>query len=744
MSQDAKDLQIMLAQQAERDNDPSTTSHVVSEIKSSLIVDASWEQLLQASPIAISGIGACFIASSSPKAAVQLTSPQKGFSYLRYASVQANLIECGNMGRFAFIEAESKMGHMQMISQAVHGKISDIIPTIGDAYSAKKMLRPQVQHLSRSAQTCLEASIGMDKKFTEWLLYVCELHAACVQHEGTDSEELLSNDICLIAESTRLDYKNSSMEEARRAQDLVGKQVTAASEVFKKVSDEVPTGWSIMSRQIVSDSAGSVTSALNASIPTLMNSLSPMANLPAKADLVGGFLNPDKNTSGEGVAAPPSPIPTKATDPGYSGIQNISVFLSILQVIVAGQNDGGINWEMAKYIESRKRGATSAIKVVTTMLRDAKQRFTPLATSEEPSQTLLQILDVSLRVAEELQAVVEKSSYLAKDSAEVKKWQADLSTVYSRATALLATAKTIPGTVANGIPLMADVPNRFQKEDPKSAQAPAMLEAAKNRLTIAAHMLKATQDNYVKTNDVLSQQQNKLAEIQAMLAKLSSPNVSFAEIKQILIESIKLIIHIKDQINSLVRFFKAIGVVVEIFDKCHVEPFIETIKVMMTEGEDPNENYRIGDYTLTDLQRSQVYSGVLTLSSYFSAFGNIAKMWVTLSRDMVMPGVMMCDEISMATSERDPGVMLNKFRRLSQWSQEASARVKSTAGNKQREMMQGMQSRIEDIEQTTKAISKPSDSTLKAIESGIQVTKQAAQNNIEQRAKNSALVRFRS
>jgi hypothetical protein len=163
------------------------------------------------------------------------------------------------MGRFAFLEAEDRMGVIQLTSQVINGKvchvrsefegqgltskqINDVVLTIGDPPSAEKILRSQLATLSRGAQTCLDASIAMDKKFTDWLLYVCEMHAACVQQESSTREILLSNEICLAAESTRLDYEKTAVDEAKKAQDLVGKQVTTASEAFKKASDEFPTG----------------------------------------------------------------------------------------------------------------------------------------------------------------------------------------------------------------------------------------------------------------------------------------------------------------------------------------------------------------------------------------------------------------------------------------------------------------------------------------------------------------------
>jgi hypothetical protein len=57
-----------------------------------LIFHTRFECLLQTAPTAIASIGACFVASSSPKAQVRLSPPKdKEFQYLRY--FQTNLLE---------------------------------------------------------------------------------------------------------------------------------------------------------------------------------------------------------------------------------------------------------------------------------------------------------------------------------------------------------------------------------------------------------------------------------------------------------------------------------------------------------------------------------------------------------------------------------------------------------------------------------------------------------------------------
>jgi hypothetical protein len=78
-----------------------------------------------------------------------------------------------------------------------------------------------------------------------------------------------------------------------------------------------------------------------------------------------------------------------------------------------------------------------------------------------------------------------------------------------------------------------------------------------------------------------------------------------SEIKSILVESIKLAICLKQQIVNLLRHLKAIDTIIDLSIKLHVEPFLDTIKLALAQGgSDPYNNLRIGQFTLTDFQRT--------------------------------------------------------------------------------------------------------------------------------------------
>ncbi|KAK3321875.1 hypothetical protein B0H66DRAFT_581333 [Apodospora peruviana] len=734
MPSDDKDLRVILEAKEKRDFAPNVTSQIIVEMKSSLLFQFSWEELLQSAPTAISSMGACFIASSSKKATLPLTPPSdKGFQYLKYPSVQANLVECTNLGRYAFLEAENGMGVIQLTSKAMNAKINDIVGSLGDPMLAKKLLRPQLGLLNGGARKCYDVAVAMDKKFESWLLYVCEMHAACVQQEVTTRDALLSNQICFAAEQTRLDYQKETAQEARKAADLVAKQVDLAADAFKQASEEFPSGWDLMGQQIVSDLAGAVNTALNAAMLALLDNLNPIAQPKA---VVGGFVNggdkgaPSNITPGQSTNTQ-NGVPKQTTDPAYVEIQKLATLLAALRVIISGQSStGGIDWEKAK----------SSIKFISSMLRYSNKQFSSVATSAEPSITLSQILATASTVAAGIEAEVNKSksvnwTSLHEDSQQVQTWQADFAAQYREANTLLATAKSIPGTAANGTAQI----------NAKTTQVQAVLESAKNSLSTTQQMLTTAQENYTKTTGMVLEQQNKLRDIQAILTKLTAGNISLDEIKRILIECIKLIIILKQQVSNLVRFFKAMVSAVDICVKSYVEPFLETVKAIgANDGNDPYEKLKIGDITLTDLQRSNIYSIAVTLRSYFSIFGDIAKMWVDLSKESVMPGLSLCDDISQTVEGpwANEAEVKKRVTTLYDWSRKASERVAQVMRDKQAETLDSMESRIQEVKDTTSRIEPPAAEIAKAIEAGIEVTRAAATKSIEARATTSALSRF--
>jgi hypothetical protein len=482
--------------------------------------------------------------------------------------------------------------------------------------------------------------------------------------------------------------------------------------------------WDVLGQQVVGGLADCLTTCLNAAVPALINNLGPMAEARIGSQLVGGFVHPPKDkadptTNGDNTATPATPptpanpqdfVPKASDDPAYSAVLKDLVYLDTLHVILTGASDGGVDWEKAQG-DDTSSDAKSTIGYVQKMLSDAKDSFATLASNQEPSQTFAKVLEVTENIASEVVAELAKgkdasTQLKGKDSPEVQKWQSDFQVQYASAVKLSAVAKTLPGSASNGIPLMSDADANLKtaQVNAKTAQAQATFQAAQTRLNTTQAAFLSTQQTYQKSTELLVQQEQKMGDIKATLTKLTASNLTLSEIKDILFECIKLVITLKTQITNLVRFFKAIATVVELAVKYHVKPFIDTLKsITAADGTDPEKEYKIGNFTLTDYQRSvsrifpyhlpvclpstdaeviqNVYNSTLTIRAYFGLFGDIASMWVKVSVDSIMPGLKLCDELSVGEdgTPNDLDTMKAKAAALESWSQDAQDRVKSIA-----------------------------------------------------------------
>ena len=63
-------------------------------------------------------------------------------------------------------------------------------------------------------------------------------------------------------------------------------------------------------------------------------------------------------------------------------------------------------------------------------------------------------------------------------------------------------------------------------------------------------------------------------------------------------------ISLKQQITNLVCFFNALTVIIQVATRAHVQPFLDTVKALTSDGSTESDNFKVGPYTLTDLQRT--------------------------------------------------------------------------------------------------------------------------------------------
>jgi hypothetical protein len=115
-----------------------------------------------------------------------------------------------------------------------------------------------------------------------------------------------------------------------------------------------------------------------------------------------------------------------------------------------------------------------------------------------------------------------------------------------------------------------------------------------------------------------------------------------------------------------VRFFQGLTNIVNMVVTENVTDFVkqaESARVSL-----------MGGVSLLELQRQELYTTMLMCQAYFSLFSTIAKMYKQVSRDHVMPGLTLCDELSKITSQ--PHAFGVKRRQLETFANDSQTYVR--------------------------------------------------------------------
>jgi len=99
-----------------------------------------------------------------------------------------NLVVCGNLGRLAFLDAEKEMGTINSIAAdkiCEYGSIHYILSLLRDPEEDTENLRRELDVVKEDAQKSLEAAEKINKRFSDWYLFIQTLEEVCSHIQST-------------------------------------------------------------------------------------------------------------------------------------------------------------------------------------------------------------------------------------------------------------------------------------------------------------------------------------------------------------------------------------------------------------------------------------------------------------------------------------------------------------------------------------------------------------------------------
>ncbi|CAI7565821.1 unnamed protein product [Penicillium glandicola] len=676
----------------------SAATAFAKDVKQSLLFQYDWGELLSAAPMCLSLMGACYVASSSPKAVgmtLEDCKPTGGFKHIRHPELRACLIQVSDYGRMAFLEAEKKMALIGMAS----GSIGETLPTVSQylallpARDAEMALNKKLNLIKDQSDNCLQYAKDIEAKFVEWLLLVCEVHQVTVAKEERTSIDQVKNSITLAGVEIEASLTENSVKHAEEAANTMKENMVQSRDMFRKAADAIPTPMEQVGIQLVSSLAQSVTTVVSQGLPMMMGRM--LGGTPAAAPGVGNKQKRAKGYQGGQKAGSLSQsnisVPD-ANDPGYQAAVSSKEPINLLAAILGIGTDKGVDWEKFSSTAVNAKGGVTFIDTMISHTLKSTQWTDGLASTElkESLEKLHAVVAAVKAEAAKDQSLMAKKE--SSTSTVVKGWQNTTETAKASVLKLAATASSLPGSAPGSAPFMGKIPTAAPGGDDSAMNA--ALQSAQEKLNVTEAAYTASQANYQKAVETRSRVEQELAKIKGNLKNLQLQQAQMEEIKKVLIQCIAALIQMKAQITNLVRFFSALSVMIEHVVKHNVREFLDNV--------DTAKTCLIGNISLSDMTRQDLYTTTLMLQAYFSLFNSISSMYIKISKDHVMPGLNLCDKLSMSTS--DPNAMDERMRMLDEFTDNAQAAVRQLVKKEQDSITKSLDDRVNLVKRDTQLL----------------------------------------
>ncbi|KAL0940382.1 uncharacterized protein CTRU02_203145 [Colletotrichum truncatum] len=717
----------------------------VQEVKESLLFQYNWNELLSAAPTAITLVGACHVAAASPEAAaISLADalPAGGFKYLRVAkspTLRACLVCVASEGDKAFRVAGSNMSAIAGTSSELIQTVSRTVEAIQGLPDTQRNLTNELGKLRRMSNNCLTYAQDTEKAFDTWLLAVSEFHQASVQKHGTTEQESQDNLSAKLQAEIEASYTNKELEKADNAAEEMKKSLAKQEEAFKAANDAVPSAWETCAMGALTAITSAGPALIAQALPAIVNAANPMS-------AVNGVVNGLTQVGRQGALnAPGAPLmaqvllggqqgaqpggatlqfndATPETDPAYVAAPLLAPFMTTLLTYLTAGEGNTPDWSKFKDQASKGPGTEG----LTWLLSNLKmqQKSAKLGTST-PSTELAAAFDSSIAIVEAVKKEVanqQKLSSAKTDPASIKKWQDAITQAKLTVTKLEATAKSFPGSSSNA-PKM----NNISVDKKDNSAVTAALSTATERLALNQRALETAQANYTKAVEAAAEVQKRLTGIQTKLQGIEIAGAALERVKEILIECIAILVELKVQISKLTTFFNALSTMVKVIIDTKVKNFDTDATAI---GQEASQR---GMLKLNNLDIETIYISTLQIKAYFDLLQMICQMYTTVHAKYVNPGLDLLTELSKVTKTAEE--IAPKRDQLNNFTDAAQKAINELVAQKQQEISDGLQSRIDAIAEQTDILHKvgvpmPAAGIIQAMRTGGEVIQDAVKDNL--------------
>lgn len=697
------------------------------EIADSLILRHNWGNLLSAAPLALSFVGACQVAASSPTAVgVKLQRPAGGFKYLLYDNLQANLVFLVDEGRKAFLEAETRMDKLVMHSRylfAEDGVANRIVNALSDEATATKTLPGCMDDLREGIGECETQIKAIDDRFERWQDIAQELSQVATASEHGKLDEQTQAKEKLQAQDIRSEAANKEKENREKFVEEAERRMKLAEDAFKQASKDVPSGWDAIGMNFV-EGLGTTVLSIGSAMVTVFSPNKYFTLGHSVVDAIKSGFTKDSGEPNEGSAqASDSTAELNFYDPAIDKLDILYLDLTSLLTLTQGKNGEGLDWDKLHKRNSADGTPLTYFRTNFQIILEALDRNSPRGSFSFDTK---KIVEEALKVVQEIEDAVEGQRQIsgASTQSEEKRWPDIIINLQERAGSLKCRRDNLPG-LAMGIK-PPNLKSKVTQPPIKGSVAGMKMAYAAANLQSAAVAMDTQRASYDASTEKLMENLVKISEIQQTIGRLRAEDITLTKIVDVLRASIRALAGLKEQITALLQFFKGIAAMVEFAARGPCKNLLSTLE----SGIERDATGVIAGISYRDFQKQLLLNTTFMIRGYFSVVFEVSRLYTDISHEYIIPGVHLVDKLGLSQIADGGGDQtLSRNKELEVYKENAVAKIRELAERKQKALTSRMNERIALIQETTGTL--PASQQTKAIKETMEEELESTVNEIK-------------
>ena len=668
-------------------------------------------ELLNAAPLSVNILGTLCLIATGDDFSLKVEGADFEFKLLKAPeSFRASLCQISNEGYFAFLEADTQMNKIRMMTNEIPEKLKNSLQILfnGSVKEVKQYLPIQLGRIKEISEECEKDAEKVVEEFTKVMKTLGEMQVATLAKQGDVEGAKKQAEANRIIEAAELKHYEEEVKRDEDAREKFEKTVEKNNEEYKKAFDSIPGGLAMVGFAAAETGlkvGGTLAMAYGGSM--LLSAASVGESVAVAGSLGATALakkGQDVYNDYKQHQAKSDDAPNAVSEADGDLYRRADQYLNLqvgggMEAILKETENEVMNFSLA---HGKDEGGMS-LTDLGNRIQSVQKKFKENAEKASPD-----LLDKIMRYSSKMHKIIDALSKIDKSKAgmenEVKEQRRKFQKLLEQIKRLGVeqTARTGSNTLQRPGPGMLDkLKQTFTDSTKAQTLTENALKTAHLKVECSKEQLRSSEKRLDEIRAKAQENRKKKMEIENQLAEYNLQTESLPELLNMIQDGLKAMGELKEEWSKMLRFFT------------HISTFIGTalgppMKQFVQYSETARgDRIQDQDFTMSEVIQQQIFDFAKEAGKQAFVVNRISLCYTDISKKHLMPLVARLNTMLAMDKVADKNKIAQEKGKLQKASKDAREAIEELTANNIKKAQHALNNRVEELDTLQKTLLPP-------------------------------------